>query len=57
MIDNFALGLTHVLMLIAAIILLRRRDLDSETATASEPDGSSSLSPQARPGKSGQRDA
>lgn len=30
MIDNFALGLTHVLMLIAAVILLRRRDLDSE---------------------------
>jgi hypothetical protein len=30
MIDNFALGLTHVLMLIAAILLLRRPDLDDE---------------------------
>jgi hypothetical protein len=31
MIDNFALGLTHGLMLLAAWILLRRRDLDDET--------------------------
>jgi hypothetical protein len=30
MIDNFALGLTHGLMLLAALILLRRRDLDDE---------------------------
>lgn len=30
MIDNFALGLSHLLMMIAAIILLRRRDLDRE---------------------------
>jgi len=31
MIDNFALGLTHGLMMLAALILLRRRDLDDET--------------------------
>lgn len=30
MIDNFALGLSHVLMMIAAIMLLRRHDLDRE---------------------------
>lgn len=30
MIDNFALGLTHGLMMLAAIMLLRRRDLDVE---------------------------
>ncbi len=30
MIDNFALGLTHALMMIAAIILLRRPALDRE---------------------------
>lgn len=30
MIDNFALGLTHGLMLLAAWLLLRRPDLDSE---------------------------
>jgi hypothetical protein len=30
MIDNFSLGLTHALMLIAAFQLLRRRDLDDE---------------------------
>ena len=31
MIDNFALGLTHGLMLLAAWRLLRRDDLDCET--------------------------
>jgi hypothetical protein len=31
MIDNFSLGLTHALMLLAAFLLLRRPDLDSET--------------------------
>jgi len=31
MIDNFALGLTHGLMLLAAWLLLRRPDLDRET--------------------------
>jgi len=31
MIDNFALGLTHGLMLLAAFLLLRRPDLDRET--------------------------
>ena len=32
MIDNFALGLTHGLMLLAAWRLLRRPDLDREGA-------------------------
>jgi hypothetical protein len=36
MIDNFALGLCHGLMLLAAILLLRRPELDRE---ASAPDG------------------
>jgi hypothetical protein len=31
MIDNFSLALTHGLMLLAAFLLLRRPDLDSET--------------------------
>jgi hypothetical protein len=30
MIDNFAIGLTHGLIMIAAILLLFRRDLDKE---------------------------
>ena len=30
MIDNFALGLSHGLMMLAAILLLRRPDLDDE---------------------------
>ena len=30
MIDNFALGLAHGLMMLAAILLLRRPDLDHE---------------------------
>jgi len=30
MIDNFALGLTHGLMMLAAFLLLRRPDLDRE---------------------------
>ncbi|MBK8629763.1 MAG: hypothetical protein IPN84_06040 [Sphingomonadales bacterium] len=32
MIDNFALGLTHFLMMLAALRLLMRRDLDKEAA-------------------------
>jgi hypothetical protein len=32
MIDNLALGLSHGLMMLAAILLLRRRDLDREDA-------------------------
>ncbi|WP_294054137.1 hypothetical protein [Sphingomonas sp.] len=36
MIDNFSLALTHGLMLLAAILLLRRPDLDREDA-ASDP--------------------
>ncbi|HEX8554200.1 MAG TPA: hypothetical protein VF695_05795 [Sphingomonas sp.] len=31
MIDNFALGLSHGLMLLAGWLLLRRPDLDRET--------------------------
>ena len=34
MIDNFALGLTHGLMLLAAWRLLRRPDLDREGAAS-----------------------
>jgi hypothetical protein len=34
MIDNFALGLTHALMLLAAVLLLRRPRLDDERADA-----------------------
>lgn len=34
MIDNFSLGLTHALMLLAAFVLLRRRDLDDEPPVA-----------------------
>lgn len=30
MIDNFALGVTHALMLLAAWFLMTRRDLDDE---------------------------
>lgn len=30
MIDNFTLGLSHGLMMLAAFLLLRRRDLDDE---------------------------
>ncbi|WP_374134862.1 hypothetical protein [Sphingomonas sp.] len=30
MIDNFALGLTHLLMMVAAVLLLRRPALDHE---------------------------
>ena len=36
MIDNFSLGLTHALMLIAAFLLLRRRDLDDEPPATPE---------------------
>jgi len=31
MIDNLSLGLTHALMLLAAWLLLKRHDLDSES--------------------------
>lgn len=37
MIDNFALGLSHGLMLLAAFLLLRRGDLDDETPSADTP--------------------
>lgn len=36
MIDNFSLGLTHALMLLAAFLILRRRDLDDEPPVAPE---------------------
>jgi len=36
MIDNFSLGLTHALMLIAVFVLLRRRDLDDEPPAGRE---------------------
>ena len=36
MIDNFSLGLTHLLMLIAAWRLFRRPDLDREDTTETE---------------------
>lgn len=52
MIDNFALGLTHGLMMLAAIILLRRPDLDAEpSARPSDPAGESPTTPVAKPGK------
>ena len=37
MIDHFALGLTHGLMLLAAWRLLRRADLDEDKAAAPQP--------------------
>ena len=37
MIDHFALGLTHGLMLLAAWRLLSRADLDSDRAAKPEP--------------------
>ncbi len=37
MIDNFALALTHGLMMIAAWRLLSRPDLDDENAAAPDP--------------------
>ncbi len=36
MIDNFSIGLTHGLMMIAAIMLLLRRDLDQEKPPISD---------------------
>lgn len=38
MIDNFALGLSHGLMMLAAFLLLRRADLDSEPPARPEDD-------------------
>lgn len=38
MIDNFALGLTHGLMMLAAFLLLRRSDLDREPSAQPEDD-------------------
>jgi hypothetical protein len=39
MIDNFALGLSHLLLMIAAIILLRRIDLDHEAPASKDDPG------------------
>ena len=36
MIDNFSLGLTHGLMLLAIFVLLRRPDLDHEAGPQDE---------------------
>lgn len=38
MIDNFALGLSHGLMMLAAFLLLRRRDLEDEKGARPEDD-------------------
>lgn len=38
MIDNFALGLAHGLMLLAAIMLLRRPALDKEPSPHDQPE-------------------
>ncbi|MBB3586078.1 hypothetical protein [Sphingomonas sp. BK481] len=43
MIDNFALGLTHGLMMLAAILLLRRPDLDSEPKSDDDRTGGGTL--------------
>ena len=39
MIDNFSLGLSHGLMLLAAWLLVRRVDLDDETPLSDPPRG------------------
>lgn len=36
MIDNFSLAVSHGLMMLAAILLLRRRDLDDEDGTSAK---------------------
>lgn len=50
MIDNFALGLSHGLMLLAAFLLLRRPDLDHEA-------GPRDRESKAKPSRWGKRDA
>ncbi len=42
MIDNFAIGLTHLLMALAAWRLLSRSDLDQESAVPGKPANSES---------------
>jgi hypothetical protein len=37
MIDNFALGVTHGLLMLAAWLLLKRPDLDREPRTGDQP--------------------
>ena len=52
MIDNFALALTHGLLLLAAWRLMRRADLDDASAPAPAPAGAQAKRPfgKARPG-------
>lgn len=38
LIDNFSLGLSHGLMMLAALLLLRRPDLDREPSPQEEAD-------------------
>ncbi len=38
MIDNFALGLSHGLMMLAAFLLMRRADLDHEPSNRPKDD-------------------
>jgi hypothetical protein len=47
MIDNFALGLSHGLMLLAAWLLLRRDDLDAEPSPRDPPADTIGRSPRA----------
>lgn len=42
MIDNFALGVSHGLMLLAAWLLLRRADLDCEPRAGASPESEDS---------------
>jgi hypothetical protein len=44
MIDNLSLGVTHLLLMLAAIALLRRPDLDKEPSPHDRP-------PRPRPGR------
>ncbi len=37
MIDNFALGVTHGLLMLAAWLLLKRPDLDRESRSGDQP--------------------
>ncbi len=38
MIDNLALGISHALLMLAAVLLMRRVDLDREPPADSRPD-------------------
>ena len=45
MIDNLALGLSHGLMMLAAVLLLRRPDLDREPSPHDPPAGADPKKP------------